>query len=349
MRTLLAITMCLLAGCASSSPRVADAGRPATSSPPAPSGEVAQRVEPWEFAGAEGRVITTPNFRLYTTERDATLLNRTPAFLETALDHYTRALTLLPRPSERMDTFLLDTRSQWQRMTLQILGARGQNVSRVARGGFAHAGKGVFFDVGVFDTLAIAAHEGWHQYTQSTFRERMPAWAEESIATYMEGHRWAGASPVFLPWANVERFDHLRRAHAEGRLMPLEAFVVSTPESLLTPVNDHLLTFYAQGWALVHFLHAHDGEASRKGLQAMLLDAQAGRLSATVTSRVTDRAFIERATRDRSLLGEAVFRAYFGDPADVDARFRAFVGRLVRPASRDRVVAGEPPLAIEGR
>jgi hypothetical protein len=309
---------------------------------------VIERVEPWEFAGAEGRIITTPNFRIYTTERDATLLDRTPAFLETALDHYTRAIVLLPRPSARMDTFLLDTRAQWQRMTLQILGARGQGISRVGRGGFAHGGKGVFFDIGLFDTLAIAAHEGWHQYTQSTFRERLPAWAEESIAVYMEGHRWAGATPVFLPWANVERFDHLRNAHARGDLLPLRVMLGSTPEDLLTPVNDNLLTFYAQGWALIHFLNEHDGERSRDALRAMLTDAHTGRLSASVSARLTDREFLTRATKDRSLVGEAVFRAYFGDDLDgIEARFRVFVGRLVSPSSRDRIVVGEAPSALE--
>jgi hypothetical protein len=247
-----------------------------------------------------------------------------------------------------MDTFLLDTRAQWQRMTLQILGARGQGISRVGRGGFAHGGKGVFFDIGLFDTLAIAAHEGWHQYTQSTFRERLPAWAEESIAVYMEGHRWAGATPVFLPWANVERFDHLRNAHARGDLLPLRVMLGSTPEDLLTPVNDNLLTFYAQGWALIHFLSAHDGERSRDALRAMLTDAHNGRLSAAVSARLTDREFLTRATKDRSLVGEAVFRAYFGDDLNgIEVRFRVFVGRLVSPSSRDRIVVGEAPSALE--
>jgi hypothetical protein len=309
---------------------------------------IVESVAPWEYAGAQGKVITTPNFRIYTTETDTTLLQRTPEFLEIALDHYTRALVTLPRPNARMDTFLLDTRAQWQRMTLQILGARGQSISRVGRGGFAHGGKGVFFDIGLFDTLAIASHEGWHQYTQSVFRERMPSWAEESVATYMEGHRWAGATPVFLPWANVERFDHLRDAHARGDLLPLRVMLASTPEGLLTPVNDNLLTFYAQGWALIHFLSEYDGQASSDGLRAMLIDAQAGRLSAAVNARLSDREFLARAVRDRSLAGEAVFRAYFGDDVDaVDERFRVFVSRLVAPSSRDRIVQGEAPRGLE--
>lgn len=347
MRGSLVLILCLLGGCASGVRAPADSA--STDTAPASAGPraVIERVEPWEFAGAEGRVITTAHFRLYTTERDATLLDRAPAFLETALEHYARALATLPRPAQRMDTFLLDTRAQWQRMTLQVLGARGQGISRVARGGFAHGGKGVFFDIGVFDTLAIAAHEGWHQYTQSTFRERLPAWAEESIAAYMEGHRWAGATPVFLPWANVERFDHLRSVAARGDLLPLRVMLASSPEDLLTPVNDRLLTFYAQGWALVHFLWGYDGEASREALRAMIVDAQRGRLSAAVTARLRDKEFLARATRDRSLAGEAVFRAYFGDDLDgLEARFRSFVGRLVSPSSRDGVVAGEAPSAL---
>ncbi len=346
MRVIVALMVCLLVGCASSSSRTGNA-TDAGDAPVAPR-VIVESEAPWDYAGARGRVITTPNFRLYTTETDTTLIRRTPEFLEIALDHYTRALVTLPRPTDRMDTFLLDTRAQWQRMTLQILGARGQGISRVGRGGFAHGGKGVFFDIGLFDTLAIASHEGWHQYTQSVFRERMPSWAEESIATYMEGHRWAGATPVFLPWANIERFDHLRNAYARGDLLPLRMMLASNPEGLLTPVNDDLLTFYAQGWALIHFLHAYDGQESSDALRAMLIDAQAGRLSAAVTARLGDREFLARAVRDRSLGGEAVFRAYFGDDLDAtESRFRAFVGRLVAPSSRDRIAEGEAPRGLE--
>ncbi|MBX3353291.1 MAG: DUF1570 domain-containing protein [Phycisphaeraceae bacterium] len=346
--TLTALTLALLAGGCASTPRpattpvragVADAGPRA----------VIESVEPWEFAGAPGQIITTPNFRIFTTETNPTLLDRMPAFLETALDHYTRALVLLPRPERRMETFLMDTRAQWQRLTLQILGQRGQSISRVGRGGFAHGGRGVFFDIGVFDTLAIASHEGWHQYTQSTFRERLPAWAEESVATYMEGHRWAGATPVFLPWSNVERFDHLRKVHAEGRLLPLRRFLASTPEDLLTPVNEDLLTYYAQGWALIHFLHSQNGEASRASLQRLLSDAQAGRLGRAVGASMTPEA---RATfaRDSSGLGEAVFMAYFGTDLDgLEGRYRAFVAELVGPGARDRIVAGESPRFSSGR
>lgn len=349
----ISLTLALLAGGCASSPGsstpAGSASRGGVATPDPGPRAVIESVEPWEFAGAPGQIITTPNFRIFTTETNPTLLDRMPAFLETALDHYTRALVLLPRPERRMETFLMDTRAQWQRLTLQMLGQRGQNISRVGRGGFAHGGRGVFFDIGVFDTLAIASHEGWHQYTQSTFRERLPAWAEESVATYMEGHRWAGATPVFLPWSNVERFDHLRKVHAEGRLLTLRRILVSTPEDLLTPVNEDLLTYYAQGWALIHFLHSQNGDESRAALQRMLSDAQAGRLGRAVGASMTPESRAAFA-RDSSGLGEAVFMAYFGSDLDgVERRFRAFVAELVGPGARDRIVAGESPRFSSGR
>jgi hypothetical protein len=67
-----------------------------------------------------------------------------------------------------------------------------------------------------------------------------------------------------------------------------------------------------------------------------------------VNARLSDREFLARAVRDRSLAGEAVFRAYFGDDVDaVDERFRVFVSRLVAPSSRDRIVQGEAPRGLE--
>jgi hypothetical protein len=121
-------------------------------------------------------------------------------------------------------------------MTRSLAGDQAETYLRIPRGGFALRGKGVYYDIGPRDTLSIAAHEGWHQYTQATFRHPLPLWLEEGIAAYFEGFRWDRTDrtlPVFLPWSNPQRFDTLREAVAADTLMPLRELLVSRPQDLL--------------------------------------------------------------------------------------------------------------------
>jgi hypothetical protein len=193
-------------------------------------------VEAWTFETFEGRVIRTAHYSIYTTDTQERLLDRLPTFVEAALTHYSTAITPLTVPDARMDTFLMANRSQWQRLTLRMLGERGVQVTYIERGGFTHAGRAYLFDIGPVDTLSLMGHEGWHQFSQTTFKERLPLILEEGIASFMEGHRWIGRELVFLPWANTERFDRLREAAANSSgtsLVSLNELLSGNPEALL--------------------------------------------------------------------------------------------------------------------
>ena len=186
---------------------------------------------------------------------DSRVIQRLPAFLEDALGHYrslggvapapgavsTRtgardgdAPTLgigqkpdateprLPPPQIAMDTFMVASRPQWEDLTIRLMGERAPTYLRIDRGGFAAGGRGVFYTAGAGDdrtTLAIAAHEGWHQYTQRVMQDPLPVWLDEAMAAYCEGFRENPLLPAgveFLPWANPERFDQLRSCWARG-------------------------------------------------------------------------------------------------------------------------------------
>lgn len=299
--------------------------------------------EPWTFGGAKGETIRTRHYRIFTTETDKNLTGRLPRFLEMALDHYRSALGPLPGPPMRLDTFLMDNRQQWSRLTLQLMGEEGRSLMSVGRGGFATGGRAVLYDIGLFDTLSIAAHEGWHQYTQRTFREPLPVWLEEGIATFMEGHRWAGDSAVFMPWANVERFDHLRGALAKKEGSTLEELVGSRPQDLLGRPGDPILMFYAQGWALMHFLAEGEGGRLREGFRRLISDAAEGRLAATLRQRLGDREMVETM---RWRVGDGVIRAYIEeDPGRLEGAFARFQEGIIRPGGRDAVVEGRSPIA----
>lgn len=334
-----ALLLAILSGCASN-----PAPSPASDEAPTINltiRDTIESIEPWTFQGAEGEVIRTTHYRIFTTERDAILTDRLPSFLEVALAHYRTCLTPLPPPRLRLDTYLMDNRPQWSRLTQQLLGAEGERFQQIQRGGYATRGVGVFYDIGVFDTLAVAAHEGWHQYRQRSFQESLPVWLEEGLATFMEGHKWDGSTPLFLPWANIERFDQLRKAHAAGTLLELDALVATAPQDAPGSAGERLVTYYAQVWALAHFLNEGNDGAYRGQLRALLEDAATGRYRRTL--------LVKLGRRDGSIAissgrGDGAIQAYFGASAtELNAAYRAFVDQVVAPGSRDRIVAGRSP------
>jgi len=287
---------------------------------------------PWSFGAVEGQLIQTPHHRIFTTERDPALVERLPAFLEGALAHYRSAIVQLPEPDRPLDVHLLDNRPQWRRLARWRLGRAADVYLRMERGGFAAAGAAYYFDIGPADTFALAAHEGWHQYTQSVFRAPLPAPLEEALATWMEGKR---ARPDggfdFLPWANLERFDALRRAWEKGALLPLEQLLrLSSAKAIASDAVDPLV-YYAQLWALAHFLLEGEEGALRPALGAMLLDAAAGRRPA--------------ALPPSSSRAAALLIHYTGRPLPaLEASYRRFVERLVAPGARAAIAQGRSPL-----
>lgn len=297
--------------------------------------------EPWSFGETKGQVVRTEHYRIYTTEKNAVIRDRMIDFVEYALAHYRRALAPLPAPPQRLDTYLMDNRPQWERLTHRLMGEQARELTRIQRGGYASGGVGVYYDLGLFDTLAIAAHEGWHQYTQRTFRDPLPVWLEEGVAVYMEGHRWSGGIPAFVPWANLERYDQLRKAAGAGTLIPLARVLDSRPQDFLGNGDSSLLDFYAQVWALTHFLASAEGGKYAPALRSLLGDCVSGGQRKTITSKLSERAAVSAlATRS----GPTVFLAYFNNDLDEASReYDSFIRRLIAPGGRDLIVAGKAP------
>ncbi len=346
----------LLAACSSGgAPRQQASPGLLSPTPRTASTSVVESEEPWKFNGKPGKVIRTYHYRLFTTESDPVLISRLPGFMEAALSHYTSALGPLPSPEFKLDTFLMATRAQWTQLTQQLMGSQAASFLRIPRGGYASSGRAIYYDIGAQDTMAIASHEGWHQYTQRTFKDLLPVWLEEGVATYMEGHRWDGATPIFLPWSNLERFDQLRSAAASGTLFSLEDLLSASPQDLIDPpvtdptrpapphrARDSALTYYAQIWALVHFLREAEGGRYSAHLTELLSDAANGRLSLTLSLQMPPVA-AKNALASRR--GPALFTAYFTpDLAAASAQYARFIDQVVRPGSRTPIVDGKSPV-----
>ncbi|MBX3385456.1 MAG: hypothetical protein KF768_02690 [Phycisphaeraceae bacterium] len=256
-------------------------------------------VEPWMFEDAPGVLVTLPHHRLRTTRTDEFTLRTLPTLLDYAVERYRRPLgdhsdLRLPPvdPARPLEVYLLRERAQWRSLTRTLLGPQAGPYLRINRGGYAWGGRAVLMDLSPpsspgtdgmtgeldphRDTLIVAAHEGWHQYTQRSFRQPLPVWLEEGFATVMEGlidqSSWrtrttslrptsggddqstpSGSSVRFpnrergshaasqsngWPPANADRLHDLRGIVQSGRLQPLADLLSSSPSELLSTATD---------------------------------------------------------------------------------------------------------------
>ncbi len=302
---------------------------------------------PWKFADYDGWHVQTPNYDIYTTIKHDTVLNSLPNFYEVALHNYLTAFGPLPQPKQRFETFMFQDRRQWAAKTRQILPDQSDLFMRLGRGGFSTRGIAILYyiDYGRWprDTFAIASHEGWHQYTQKTFRQQLPIWLEEGIATYMEGYSMnrSTSTPTFQPHRNRERSRTLRDALRRNQLIPLAELMRRSPQSFLENSKDALLVYYAQVWGLVHFLNEGEQSRYRGGLHDLLQDAANGRF----ISRVRELAS-NTNTRSRRYssgrIGAEALEVYFNtDMSEFERQYLAYITELVGMTSTKTTDATE--------
>jgi len=293
--------------------------------------------EPWSFAGRDGQRIRTTNYDIHTTIRYDQVVDRLPLFMEAALGHYRSAIIDLPPPRDPMQSFVFHDREEWEAKTVEVIPRQASQLRGLGRGGFSTRGIAVLYYLDWSgrsrDTLAIAAHEGWHQYTQTTFRDQLPLWLEEGLATYMEGHRWGGSDspPQFRPERNWERWSTLRSVIRRDRLIPLRELVSKSPQEFLAEGKGDLLTYYAQVWALTRFLVEYDDGRYRPALERVMNDAVAGTLHRTIirSPRVAAAGGGGRAML-RSRVGPWLLLAYITeDLRAFEAEYAAYCRSLV--------------------
>ena len=269
--------------------------------------------------------------------------------MEAALDHYVRVLGPLPKPDEQMKSYLFRTRDQWSEYTRLRLPNEAATYLKIGRGGYTTGRETVFYDIGG-DTFVIAAHEGWHQYTQTVFKHGLPIWLEEGLATFMEGFLPEKDRIEFLPWHNRERYRALRNVVEEGRLLPLTRLVNGSPQSFLNEGGrSPLLAYYAQVWGLTHFLNEGEGGKYRKALREVLQDAAHGRLTGRLATSTNIPTARNRHMAASGRSGPWLILAYFNRDLDViEKEYEAFVRQITMRENRIKVWRGESPVAAPG-
>jgi hypothetical protein len=247
-----------------------------------------------------------------------------------------------------MRTNVFHERAEWLEYTKIRLPEEFDTYSRLGRGGYTTQSEAVLYYIGRRSTLAITAHEGWHQYTQATFKHQLPLWLEEGIATYMEGFALGGQggnTPRFMPWRNQDRYYELRLAVYRDRLIPLIELLARSPQDFLREGSNGLLRYYAQSWALVHFLMEGEGGRYRAGLEDVLSDAAHGRLYGRLAASDAIPGPGRRSSVLRSRTGPAVALEYFSDDFDeFEAQYEAFVRDIASRGNRRRIERGQSPV-----
>lgn len=297
---------------------------------PGPDGVL--RREAWNYLEKPGQRLTTPNYHVLTTAADRPIAQTLPAFLEASLArHRLFAGTrlggpALPAPPGRMTLFLFADRDEWAQFTRQTVDASAHPLLAIEVGGYAAGGRAVLFALpSQHDrlTLKIAAHEGWHQYVQRSFREPLPTWADELVAVLAEGFFVDEEGRYrFEPLLNPERLEQLETVLEAGRWRPLREVLASDPTRLLGSEPHRAVEYYAQLWALGLYLAVEPGRW--EGVQRLLRDAAAGRLG---------QALGRPGPTD---LGPVAFTRYITTDLDAaDAGYRAFATALVEGASAE--------------
>ena len=266
---ILSVTLvALLAGCARSTPTIADSGR----------GTLATvRVEPWSYEGEPGRRVVTPHYVVYATVNNDEFLESIGQLMEGALAEYRRLAPGVADSDRRMECYLFATRPQWARFTREKTGEDAAVYLQINRGGYTVRDWFVAYFMGDVDTFCVASHEGFHQYAARHFRTRVPPFLEEGLACLFEDVARDGRLPRWDLSVNYGRQAALRKAVDKNLLLPLDDLAGMHAGQIISQSPDQIAGFYAQSWGFARFLWEYNnGQYRPPALQKILADAGDG-------------------------------------------------------------------------
>jgi hypothetical protein len=234
-------------------------------------------AQPWVFAGNQGVLITTENYRIFTTVQDPLYQRLLTKVLESA---HARAVAINPsgRVKKPLDCYVFASRSQWELYTNLHAGGEASTYLEITAGGYCRYGVFAGYNTGNLEqTLSVISHEAWHQYSWFAFKDHLPSWIEEGLATQNEGIDWEGAMPRIRPEMNYQRWFALKQAVRENRMWKISDMAATHAGRVIPLQQKQVDAYYAELWSLTLFLE--NSPRYRSGLARMLADADAGTLS----------------------------------------------------------------------
>ena len=292
-----------------------------------------RQVEPWDNPYGDGLVVSTANYRVFTTYMEPLTLRQLPAFLESAFRAYQTQLPApLPAP-EPFVVYLFGSRSQWEAFTRDTAGPDAEVYLKIQAGAYVVNGVCVAYDIGRRQTFSVLGHEGWHQFNQRLFVYRLPSWLDEGIATLFETCRYDQGRFVFNPAANLMRLGTLKQTLQTGRLIPLDQLLLLNPGQVLAGYNgdpNSAAAFYAQVYALVRFLREDQYGLRLRAYHAVLLGAAHGDwpLDLALLTAAADRRIALTVGWNMRVSRDLFARYFDQDSAALNAEYAAFCQKI---------------------
>jgi len=282
--------------------------------------------EQWSFGRRDGTRQVSDHYAIYTTCKRRQFVDALPGFMEACYHAYAKLLPPATAPKEKMDTYLFQSRADWERFTEEFAPTRADTYRKIRRGGYSERGVTVSHYNTQRATLSIMAHEGLHQFLEVTGRGRIPAWINEGLACYFESFDIVNNRPVFLPEKNSLRSPFMRDALVRDDLIPLEEILGTNAGVAVHQKSSHVRSYYAQEWSLVLYLMSDDAPHEyRDGFRALLADLG--------TPEMERRAKAKMGSSGGAAMspGEGVFRAYITDDLQqFNAKYRLYLVELLR-------------------
>lgn len=281
----------------------------------------------WSFKGEKGAELRSQNYVIYTTCRMQSFVDVLPAFLENCYRAYFGLLPCSVSQAEPMPTYLFQRRNQWERFTEEFAPARADTYKAIRQGGYSERGTTVSYYGTQSSTLSILAHEGLHQYLESTERHRIPAWVNEGLACYFESFKFDPMTGTSLhdPENNNLRRPRLREAVVTESLIPLREVLATNAGHAVQENRRYVQACYGQWWSLTLFLLRPESENPyHSGYQSMLAE-----LGSDAMHRRA-RAYLAADSEGEISFGEAVFRAYITEDLErFDTEYRRYLTELL--------------------
>ena len=287
--------------------------------------EVSFAREDWNFRGTKGTQCASTHYLLRTTCTSKPFVDALPGFLETCYNAYSELLPPEGSADHALETYLFQTRWQWERFTEQFAGPRAETYKHIRSGGYSERGVTVSHYDSRRSSLSILAHEGLHQYLEVTHGHPIPAWVNEGLACYFESFDLdADNHPVFNPRKNTLRTPALREQFSSKTMKPLkEVLATNAGREIQQPTRD-VLGCYSQWWSLIIFMERPHRNPYHAGFRELLRE-----LGTSSMDRKAQ-AFMAADTDGKMSYGEAVFRAYVTDDLEkFQADYEAFLPELL--------------------
>ena len=290
--------------------------------------------QPWEFGQIPGLKITSAHYDVYTTVRDPVYQRLLIKVLEADRARFDKIApggsASVPHGPKGggLECYVFGDRRQWEFYTRKHNPLNSEIYLRIAAGGYSQEGIFAGYDLGREQTLSVIAHEAWHQYSWFAFKDKLPSFLEEGMATQNEAIEWDGTTPRFVPEQNLRRFRAVREAMLEKRLWSLEELSRSHAGQAIKKQPRDTDAYYGQVWSFVLFLKQspkyHD-----KFLD-MIKRAQEGRLHQALDGQpLSGNDFARFSEHWNTLAGPAYLRAFITpDVATLEKEYLKYISDL---------------------